>query len=178
MSSEQVFGKALGIVRQVQGMGSGADIMASLNGGVGFYPEGCYKNLEAPELLGRKVALFATYCGVKTATPGVVHRVEQVFMPYPELLSALDKADDTLTSLALKHLGQAASLGELLNISSGWTESLKVHTQKLSQWLWDLRSQSYGVKLSGSGLGDCAVGVVKNGHYPSGSFPSISPLKG
>lgn len=170
--TDLLFANALHIVRQVQGMGSGADIIASIKGGIGLYQANplLYQPLAIP------VKLFAAYSGSKTPTPEVVKHVEARFLDYPELLHDLDNANDTLTLEAAKYLSDANGLGNLFNIGAGLMESFGVHTKELADFLWMLRNQSYGAKLSGSGLGDCAIGVVKDDTYPEGSFPiTISP---
>ncbi len=169
---EQLFANALKVVRQVQGMGSGADIMASIKGGVGFYRNGDYQ----PLALG--VELFAAYSGSKTLTTEVVNHVTGRFLAYPALLHQLDSANDVLTKDVAKYLSDANRLGELFNISAGLMEAFGVHTQALADFLWTLRCQSHGVKLSGSGLGDCAIGVVKNGTRPEGSFKLLISSRG
>ncbi len=166
----QLFSKALQVVRQIQGIGSGADVMASIKGGIGLFQNGQYQPVTLP------IELFATYFGKKTPTAEVVQHVEKRFINYPELLQNLDTSNNAITSEAVKFLDNPQQLGELFNISSGLMGAFGVHTKEIENFLWELREQSFGVKLSGSGLGDCAIGIVKNGFHPKDSFPiTIAP---
>jgi mevalonate kinase len=171
-NTDQLFTNALQIVRHVQGLGSGADIMASIKGGIGLYRANQYQSLPMP------VTLFAAYSGSKMATPEVVHHVSSQFANYPQLLQSLDDTNDVLALEAAKCLTNEKCLGELLNAGAGIMEAFGVHTKQLAEFLWKLREQSHGVKLSGSGLGDCAIGVMKNGTNPEGSFPIIISPQG
>ncbi len=168
----QLFSKALQVVRQVQGIGSGADIMASIKGGIGLFQNDQYQPLAMP------VELFYSYSGSKKPTSEVVNLVANNFANHPELLQNLDNANDALTLEATKYLTKSKNLGELFNISAGIMEAFGVHTKALENFLWELREQSCGAKLSGSGLGDCAIGVVKNGFYPKDCFPIVISPKG
>ncbi len=166
----QLFSKSLQAVKHIQGIGSGADVMASIKGGAGLFQNGQYQSLTLP------IELFASYFGKKTPTAEVVQHVAKRFNNYPELLHNLDKANNAITNEAVKSLSNPQRLGELFNISSGLMGAFGLHTKEIEDFLWKLREQSYGVKLSGSGLGDCAIGVVKDSFYPKGSFPiTISP---
>ncbi|MCX7343590.1 MAG: hypothetical protein NT128_05555 [Proteobacteria bacterium] len=166
----QLFSKVLQVIRQIQGIGSGADVMASIKGGAGLFQNRQYQPLT---LL---IELFATYFGKKIPTAEVVQYVAKRFIDYAELLKNLDMANNAITKEAAKSLDNAQRLGDLFNISSGLMGAFGVHTKEIEDFLWELREQSFGVKLSGSGLGDCAIGVVKNGFYPEGSFPiTIAP---
>lgn len=162
-----VFGNALKVVLKVQERGSGADIMASLKGGIGLYQSSSF--IYQPLSLG--VNLFGVYSGIKTPTPQVIQYVRKKFSSYPNILHGLDEANEILTLEVIKHLDNSYKLGDLFNMSAGLMEAFGVSNDHLSNFLWGLRKQSYGVKLSGSGLGDCAIGVVRKGVYPEGSFP-------
>lgn len=166
----QLFSKSLQAVRHIQGIGSGADVIASIKGGAGLFQNGQYQSLTLP------IELFASYFGKKTPTAEVVQHVAKRFSNYPELLHTLDIASNAITNEAVKSLSNPQRLGELFNISSGLMGAFGLHTKEIEDFLWKLREQSYGVKLSGSGLGDCSIGVVKNDFYAKGSFPiTISP---
>lgn len=164
-NNTNLFKKSLNVIRKVQGIGSGADIMASINGGIGLFQNDIYTPLTT------SLKLFGSYYGKKVPTPEVVRYVTERFINYPELLQNLDDTNHTLVFEAIKYLEDKEKLGKLFNISAGIMEAFGVHTQDIENFLWNLREQSYGVKLSGSGLGDCAIGIVKNDIYPKNSFP-------
>lgn len=172
--TDQLFKNVLQIVQKVQGMGSGADVMASIKGGVSLYRAHptFYRSLPV------EADLFAAYSGSKTPTAEVVKHVAGRFSAFPDLLKSLDDANDELTLQAAKCLTNGKVLGDLFNTGAGLMEAFGVHTPGLSKFLWGLREQSYGVKLSGSGLGDCAIGAVKNQICPEDSFPIVVSEQG
>lgn len=161
-----LFERALKIVRKIQGLGSGADLAASLWGGVGLYCHApfIYQKLE------NLSPLYAIYTGYKTPTPEVVRLVEERFKKFPEELGALDQANDVLTRTAANYLDVPMLLGRFLNDAAGIMESYGVHTKEISTFLWDHRVKSHGIKLSGSGLGDCAIACVKDNFYPKNAI--------
>lgn len=171
-SFNALFEQSLHVVRKVQGLGSGADIMASISGGIGLFKGDTYKPLTTP------LKFFAAYYGKKVPTPEVIKHVEERFLNHAELLQKLDEANDALVLEATKYLDDAKKLGNLFNLGAGIMETFGVHTKDIENFLWELREQSHGVKLSGSGLGDCALGIVKNGIYPKNSFPIEISEKG
>jgi mevalonate kinase len=171
---DKLFANAISIVRKVQGMGSGADIMASIKGGIGLYQ--AEPLLYQP--LSTSVEIFAVYSGSKTPTNEVVKHVKKRFLEYPRILKSIDDANDALTLEASKRLSDPICIGELFNISAGIMEAYGVHTKELSDFLWEIRKQSCGVKFSGSGLGDCAIGVVKDNNPPKNSFPIVISQQG
>jgi len=166
LDKEVLFDQALKIVRAVQGIGSGADLAASIWGGVGLYrcDPFLYQKLEY------RPQLYAVYTGYKTPTPEVIHLVNARFKDFPEELAILDQANDVITQTAAQHINNPLILGRLLNDGAGIMESYGVHTKEISSLLWRNRIQSHGIKLSGSGLGDCAVACVKNNFYPEDSM--------
>lgn len=147
------------VVRRVQGTGSGADIAAAVLGGV--------VQFQAQPLSAEKIPvtllLVALYAGFKTPTVEAVRRVQETFAPYPHLLRqicngigqcALDAAQ------ALRKL-DLPRLGELMNIQQGFHEALGVSLPVLRRLIEALRAQPtiLGAKISGSGLGDCVIGL-------------------
>ena len=59
--------------------------------------------------------------------------------------------------------GDWPALGELMNVNQGLMDALGVNNAKLAELVFALREdpQIYGSKISGSGLGDCVVGLGK-----------------
>jgi mevalonate kinase len=154
-----VYKTGVEVVHAVQGMGSGADIAASVFGGVVFYQ---LKPLKI-EKLNFKPPLGLVYCGYKTPTVEVIKRVKNYQKRQPELLADLYVAIGKCTENG-KSAIQARdwrSLGEIFNIHQGLLDALGVNDKTLSEIVYDLRKQSQvlGAKISGSGLGDCVVAV-------------------
>ncbi len=157
-SKEELFAHALESVHTVQGRGSGADLAASIFGGIVVYstvPE--FQSVEAI------LPLTAVYCGYKTPTAAVIQTVEalrkadpakferifsEIDMGVREALVALEEDDRTLFALVLDRNQQLM-------------DEMGVNTPELREIVEALRNDPEigGSKISGSGLGDCAVGI-------------------
>lgn len=155
---EILFNAALETVHSVQGRGSGADLAASVFGGIVGYSI-------APEFHAVPVILplTAVYCGYKTPTVEVIAKVEalrkgnparydriysEIDMGVREALVALEEDDRMLFGLALDR-------GQQL------MDEMGVNTPELEEIVAALQNdpEICGAKISGSGLGDCAVGI-------------------
>ena len=150
---------ARAIIRSVQGVGSGADAAASLCGGIVLY--------RAQPLLMKAFAvtprLTAVYSGHKTPTAEVIRYVEQKRKSNPRLFNGVfDLMDDCVTrALPFIEHQDWGRLGALMNIHHGLQAALGVNTPALEEICYRLRKSSgiAGAKISGSGLGDCAIGL-------------------
>lgn len=147
------------IVKQVQGIGSGADIAASVYGGlVG------YRNQPiAAEKFSITHPISVLYSGFKTPTVQAIKQVQQRFLHYPQLFRAINTsigqcAADGITVLRQGHWDK---LGDMMNIQQGMLDALGVNMPILQHMVTDLRKQPgiLGAKISGSGLGDCVIAL-------------------
>jgi mevalonate kinase len=147
------------VVRMIQGVGSGADIAASVYGGIVGY--------QTQPMMAEKFSvvfpLTALYAGFKTPTVEAIKLVQDHFSKHPNLFRDIT---NTIGQCALEgmHLVRKedwAKLGEIMNIQQGMMESLGVNTPLLRQMVEDLRRQPgiLGAKISGSGLGDCVIAL-------------------
>ena len=154
-----LYHKALGVVRKVQGVGSGADVAASVFGGVLSY------GIEPTHI--RRVAddlpLVVVYSGSKLSTPIVINQVRKNYGNCPKLFDKVFDAIDCCSRLATEaiKLKKWRKLGILMNVHQGLHDALGVNTDILSSIIFSLRSQEgiFGAKISGSGLGDCVVAL-------------------
>jgi len=154
------FETAKSIIQEVQGIGSGADVAASVYGGIILYQK------NAPCILKRITnlpAMVAVYSGFKTPTIEVIKTVESYRQTkekiYEKLFESMDACvDDAVVSVENKDW---IRLGELLNIQQGLMNALGVGTPLLNKIVDTLNQQPgiFGAKISGSGLGDCIVGI-------------------
>lgn len=151
--------EGIAVVRAVQGRGSGADVAASVHGGIV-----CYR--AEPREVERLPAPFrfcAVYSGYKTPTPEVIRRVELSWAERPDELRTLyDRMEDVVAAgRAALHAQDPAALGAALNEGQSLMEALGVNTPKLAAIVAALRADPgiHGAKISGSGLGDCAIGL-------------------
>jgi mevalonate kinase len=147
------------IIRQVQGLGSGADAAACVLGGMVAYK---MQPLLA-EKLPHQHALTAVYAGYKTPTVEAVKKVKALFAAHQQVYRQLFQAIDTCVVQGIQCVREQnwQTLGSIMNIQQGLMESLGVNTPLLSELIHALRNEAptLGAKISGSGLGDCVVGL-------------------
>ena len=150
------------MIRKVQGgVASGADVAASAYGGCLRYyaePREAVKLPQAP-------ALTVLYSGSKLPTPEVIALVEEKRQRQPETFAQLDALIGAVVQRAFAAAAQGdwPALGELMNVNQGLMDALGVNNAKLAELVFDLREDPriFGSKISGSGLGDCVVGLGK-----------------
>ena len=157
-SQERLFEQTLETVRTVQGRGSGADLAASIFGGcVGFST--------APEFQSLAVTLpiTAVYCGYKTPTPEVIEMVRKYSIADPKKYERIYCEIDASVALAMDSLRKSdlQGFGKILNANHHRMDEMGVNTPELHEIVTALQGDPKisGAKISGSGLGDCAVGI-------------------
>jgi len=166
--SLKIYREAVKVVRLVQGIGSGADVAASVFGGIIAYKA---KPISIKKLRNF-ISLVAVYSGSKMSTKDVVAKVEKNRKKFPNIYSDLYCAIDSCSKKAITAIKKKnwRELGELMNIHHGLQDALGVNNDILSELVFSLLSQSgiCGAKISGSGLGDCVIGL---GKIKKNSFP-------
>jgi mevalonate kinase len=149
----------LRVVRSVQGVGSGADLAASIAGGVVAYRVDPYR----VESIHAKPPLVLVYSGSKTPTPEVVRIVESKRAQSPGKFDRLfDDMDGSIdTAIPAVRQGDWDTLGRLLDENQRRMKALGVSNRALDEIVSGLRESPgiLGAKISGSGLGDCVVAV-------------------
>ncbi len=169
-----LFAAGLDVIRTVQGLGSGADLAACVHGGVVRY------RMTPRELepIAGQPELVLVYSGYKTPTPEVVRQVEARRQRHPELFTRVFDAMDTSVAAAVPALanGDWRTLGEIMNFNHGLLDALGVNTPELAEIVFRLRRQPgiHGAKISGSGLGDCVVGLGRTD--PAGLGYELIPV--
>lgn len=153
--------EACKVIREVQGRGSGADVAASVFGGVIAYK---MQPLQVTRIAD-SLPLTVVYSGSKMKTPLVISKVAAAQNKYPELYQAIFNSIGCCTKGAITAIKQAnlTNLGALMNIHQELQGALGVSNAHLTELILMLRShaQIYGAKISGSGLGDCVIGLGK-----------------
>jgi len=155
---EVLFNQALQTVQTVQGRGSGADVAASVFGGiVGYTTEPTF------DPVAIALPLTAVYCGYKTPTPEVILKVEQLRAEQPEKHERIFAKMDDGVREAIIHLRSRnlPAFGNILDRNQQLMDEMGVNTPELQEIVSALQSDPdlFGAKISGSGLGDCAVGI-------------------
>jgi mevalonate kinase len=160
---------AVSLIRRVQGRGSGADAAASCYGGLVSYDA---QSRQAQTLLtdpGKDLpALRLIYTGYKTPTPEVIALVAKWAQAKPQIYAQIYQAMGEQVAVAEAAIVRADWLGlaAAINAYQQQMEALGVcdkGTQKAIDAAWrQLPSepkQPVAVKISGSGLGDCILGL-------------------
>lgn len=151
--------RGVAVVRAVQGMGSGADIAASTLGGLVAYRAA---PLEA-EPIGHAPEWTVVYSGHKTPTPEVIRRVEALRMRQPRIVEGLYGSIGLCAEEGARaaRLADWPTLGESMNANQRLMEKLGVCDDALTDIVRRLNAAPgiLGAKISGSGLGDCAIGL-------------------
>ncbi len=163
-SNEILFDLAYQTLLTVQGCGSGADLAASILGGVVLYRQ--------KPFLWEKIAtplfpITLVYAGYKTSTPEVIKIVEQARNKDPKKFSQIFTSIDEAVLFARDAL--IAEEGDIQAFISAFTSNQKFMIemgvvdetlQKIVDLLLD-NPAILGAKVSGSGLGDCVLGIGK-----------------
>lgn len=147
------------VIKKVQGQGSGADLAASLFGGVVAYR--MQPNLIEP--LHAIPNLSLIYSGAKTTTPTVINYVDNQVAKDPEFFDLIFQAMEICTMNAVQSIqaGDFAELGVLMQRHQSLQASLGVCNYALADILTRLQQVEtvLGAKISGSGLGDCVIAM-------------------
>lgn len=146
------------VIRTVQGRGSGADVAASVYGGVFLYAQddGVLEQwtCHLPE-----VSLF--YVGYKTPTAEVIEIVEKKRLQSPEMFHQLDLRMEQATQAAAAAMrnGDMFALGRALQGGQEALQGYGVCDAKIDEVIACLQDACdvMAAKISGSGLGDCVL---------------------
>ncbi len=161
-SPETLFLVAKKIMLEVQSLGSGADIAASIYGGVVLYRQSPF----VMEKISVLPPIVAIYSGSKMPTVEVIKKVEGARLKNIAVFNEIDTSIAMAVESGYRALQQEnwELLGTYMNTQNKLMEKLGVSNQILRTLLHLLQNQStiYGAKISGAGLGDCVIGL---GHF-------------
>lgn len=148
------------IVRQLQaGRGSGADIAASLYGGIVAYQ----MSPLTVQTFSCAYPISVCYSGFKTKTAIAIEKIENAFLDQPDRFRALMQSIGECTAVGIDALQQEnwQALGEVFTRQQGLMEALGVSLPLLQQMLGKMHAMPnvIGAKISGAGLGDCIIGL-------------------
>jgi mevalonate kinase len=166
------------VIRAIQGLGSGADIAASVYGGIVGY--------RAQPITAERFSvihpLTAIYAGFKTPTAEAVKHVQQQFAAHPAILQSIVNGigQCAIDGMQCVRKNEWGKLGEIMSIQQGFMESLGVGMPVLRELIDTLGKQTgvFGAKISGSGLGDCVVGLGKSDGVDAKCIPLEMTLQG
>ncbi|MEM6300504.1 MAG: hypothetical protein AAF749_02110 [Pseudomonadota bacterium] len=153
--------RGLALIRSVQGRGSGADLAASLWGGMLSYQlvdSGC-----TVDQLTTPPPLSLCYCGYKTPTEQVLETVVRNSKGRENEIEGLYSAMGTCAQRAIKaaYNEDWPIFGRELNHYQEHMKTLGVSDPRLDELVASARSHpgNLAAKISGSGLGDCVVAI-------------------
>jgi mevalonate kinase len=167
--------RALNVIRSVQGRGSGADLAASIFGGVIDY------SYEKIERVARSISLVVLYSGYKTPTSIVIQHVDALEKGAKEhvtyLLQVLASASNEAKRALIR--SDLPALGLQANRAQSAMEELSLACPKILELIALLQSVPtiHGAKISGSGLGDCVIGFGEAESLVLPSWASYVPVR-
>ncbi len=163
----EIFQISKRIIEKTQIFASGADIAASIYGGVLLYKQG-----KVIDKVTTNIPIIFTFIGYKTKTQNIVPKVKSLEKQYPEIYNLLYKATEHISERAfiLIKEKQWENLGKLLTINQGILDCLMISTPLIAHILTQLRATSFvfGSKISGAGLGDCIISITDPKFYSCG----------
>ncbi|MEA1989127.1 MAG: GHMP kinase [Pseudomonadota bacterium] len=152
------------IIIDLQGRGSGTDLAASLSGGTLFFqPKTDLQPLPSIQKLNIQLPLVLIYAGYKTPTADVLKQVATAWKDKPNELEMLYRSMAQVT----KHAFQALQNQEFETFYQACKDyqilmdKLGVNDETI-QKIIDTLTQCENIhcaKISGSGLGDCVLGI-------------------
>jgi len=157
----ELFKRSLATIHRVQERGSGADIAASVFGGVVAY------RADPLEIhpMAESFPLTAVYSGAKMKTVEVIRHLEERRALNPEYFEKIfDRMDASIGEVVsdFPMLGKMLVLNQKLMEEMGLCNDALAEIISIFQTLPVPSGVEGGVpaKISGSGLGDCAIGSV------------------
>jgi len=159
----ELFKRSLATIHRVQGRGSGADVAASVFGGVVAY------RAEPLEIVPLKQSfpLTAVYSGSKMKTADVIRYLEERRALNADYFERIFDRMDTSIGEVIEDFSR---LGRMMILNQKLMEEMGLCNAALAEIIAGFQDAGTPAKISGSGLGDCAIGL---GEFPiSGRFSS------
>ncbi len=164
-----LFKRSLATIHRVQGRGSGADVAASVFGGVVAYRA---DPLEISPMC-EEFPLTAVYSGSKMKTVDVIHHLEEKRALNPDYFEKIFDRMDASVGEAIQIFGGApasvpadgeaavppADFGRILIENQKLMEEMGLCNAALAGITSIFKGLNVPAKISGSGLGDCAIGL-------------------
>lgn len=151
--------RATRLIRSVQGRGSGADAAASVMGGMVAYRVEPYRM----DSLRATHPISVVYCGYKKPTAEVIRKIEQERQARPALFDGFFYEIDECVRTAIDAICRDdwREFGACMNQNHALMRAIGVSDATLEQIVEAMRRDPgiLGAKISGSGLGDCVLGL-------------------
>lgn len=160
-----LFNLAKTVILAVQGRGSGADVAACVYGGTLAYRVAPFSITQ----LQNNPLITAVYSGSKTPTAQVIASVDAARERDPTQFKQLFTAIGNCSEQAAAAIdrGDWPALGNAMRCNQTLMAALGVNNASLQLIVDTLQAQDavYAAKISGSGLGDCVVGLLKASEF-------------
>jgi len=152
------------IILDIQGRGSGTDLAASLSGGlIYFQPKNEQLKIPSIKKLNVSFPLILIYAGYKTPTAEVLALVAKQWENKPHQLEMLYRSMAKVTRTAFIALSQTDNdaFYQACKDYQHLMTDLGVNDQTLESIIQALNgcAEIHAAKISGSGLGDCILGI-------------------
>ena len=157
-TNEDFFKHAKEIILTVQKVGSGADLAASLYGGVIHYTSIPFMVNILPNI----PKITAIYSGTKRPTVEVINIVQQAYNAEPKVYNYIFQGIHECVKQAVNAVRDSnwRRLGTIFSVQQGFMRALGVSNLVLDHLVYKLQELgALGSKISGSGLGDCVIGL-------------------
>jgi mevalonate kinase len=159
MDNKQIFEIAYQAVLDVQGVGSGFDVAASVYGGTIYYvtPGTIIENVYEGEL-----PMVVGYTGIKADTSTLIRQVAELKRNEGWVEAVFgDIADLVNRAKKLFMSKDFVQLGKLMNKNQKLLATLNVSSVELDKLIKSTKDAgAYGAKLSGAGGGDCMIAFI------------------
>lgn len=162
LSNKEIFDLSYKTVLDIQGKGSGFDVVAAVYGGILYFVTGG-KVIEPLDI--KSLPLIVGYSRVKADTVTLMNQVKASFANRQDRLTQIYNNIEKLVNQAKKTLvaGDLRIFGELMNKNQEYLKELGVSIEKLDSMIAGaLDAGAYGAKLSGAGGGDCMIVVASD----------------
>lgn len=150
------------VIHRVQGSGSGGDVLVSFYESLlSYYTLSSPQNRQYVHVFNDcYLDLDVVYSGSKMKTSDVIKRVKMHFSDKPiqfkRYIHAINRISSAIEDAVNKK--DPVTLGSLLNQHYVLQKALHVSNDNLDALVLSLKDTCIGAKISGSGLGDCAIG--------------------
>lgn len=154
-----IFDAAHKIILDIQGVGSGFDVAASVFGGTIYY----IKSKTIEQLVIKDIPLVVGYTGIKSNTVDLIKMVAKKREEYPEKVERICKAIGKIVDEAKTRMieGDWERVGRLMDFNQEYLRDLGVSSEKLEALIAASRGAgAWGAKLSGAGGGDCMIALA------------------
>jgi mevalonate kinase len=157
LETADLWSKGIAAIRSLSPHASGADLAASLTGGVIIFKN----NPFYVESIDFSEPISVIYSGSKLVSQKALALHSDKQMESPKFIAALEQVSNELVTEFIVAVEEKnwAKAGLKLNAAHGLLHTLGVSNERLDTLIWLLRDSLYGAKISGSGLGDCVIGL-------------------